>query len=223
MGNNSSKKGFQRSKTLHKPLSKNALDDLKKYYMIDTSALGRGAFGKVFKAESITDHSFEVAIKVLTKKHMSKTDINEIYSEVQILNSLDHPNIVKYYEVYEDKKSLYIVMEYCSGSNLYEKLTYQGIKYSETECAKLAQQLLLSVHHCHSSKITHRDIKLENIMITEDSQAKLIDFGLSKNATQADIMKSMTGTPYYMAPEVFESDKYGNAVDLWSLGVVLFT
>ena len=204
-------------------MSKNALEDIKKYYTMESTALGRGAFGKVFKAVSLTDKSFQVAIKVLNKKNMSKNDIKEINGEVQILNQLDHPNIVKYFEVYEDKKLLYIVMEYWSGSNLYEKLTYQGIRYNETDCAKLAQQLLLAVHHCHSSKITHRDIKLENIMLTEDNHTKLIDFGLSKNATQQEMMKSMTGTPYYMAPEVFENEKYGSAVDIWSLGVVLFT
>ena len=82
---------------------------------------------------------------------------------------------------------------------------------------------MLALHHCHSSGVTHRDIKLENIMITDDNIVKLIDFGLSKNATAEELMKSMTGTPYYMAPEVFESESYGSAVDLWSLGVVLFT
>jgi serine/threonine protein kinase len=223
MGSNNSKGKLQRGKTVIRPMSKVALDEVKKYYTIDPNALGKGAFGKVFQAQSITDESFKVAIKVLTKTNMSEKDIEELGSEVQILNQLDHPNIVKYYEVYEDKKSLYLVMEYCSGSNLYEKLTYQGVKYSEVDCAKMAQQLLLALHHCHSSKITHRDIKLENIMVTDDSAMKLIDFGLSKTATKEELMKSMTGTPYYMAPEVFEDEIYGSEVDLWSLGVVLFT
>ena len=93
-------------------MSKNALEDIKKYYTMESTALGRGAFGKVFKAVSLTDKSFQVAIKVLNKKNMSKNDIKEINGEVQILNQLDHPNIVKYFEVYEDKKLLYIVMEY---------------------------------------------------------------------------------------------------------------
>lgn len=97
------------------------------------------------------------------------------------------------------------------------------MKYTETECAKLAQKLLLALHHCHSSGITHRDIKLENIMITDENQVKMIDFGLSKNATTEELMNSMAGTPYYMAPEVFENNSYGSSVDLWSLGVVLFT
>jgi len=133
MGSSNSKKKLYKSKTVFRPMSKVALDEIKKHYMVSSTALGRGAFGKVFKAQSLTDENFRVAIKVLNKKNMKEKDIEELGGEVQILNQLDHKNIVRYYEVYEDKKSLYLVMEYCSGSNLYERLTYQGIKYSETE------------------------------------------------------------------------------------------
>jgi calcium-dependent protein kinase len=112
MGSANSKRAGKRGQTVIRPMSKVALDEVKKYYKIESHALGKGAFGKVFKAESITDNTFTVAIKVLTKRNMSESDIKELGSEVQILNSLDHPNIVKYYEVYEDKKSLYLVMEY---------------------------------------------------------------------------------------------------------------
>lgn len=93
-------------------MSKVALDEIKKHYKINSTALGKGAFGKVFKAQSITDENFRVAIKVLSKKKMNAKDIEELGGEVQILNQLDHKNIVNYYEVYEDKKSLYLVMEY---------------------------------------------------------------------------------------------------------------
>jgi calcium-dependent protein kinase len=223
MGSNNSKGKLLRGKAVIRPLFKVALDEVKKCYKVDSATLGKGAFGKVFKAESLTDESYRVAIKELSKVNMNKKDIIDLGNEVQILNQLDHPNICKYYEVYEDKKYLYLVMEYWSGSNLYEKLTYQGIKYTETDCAKMTQQLLLALHHCHSSKVTHRDIKLENIMITDDNIIKLIDFGLSKTANKEELMKSMSGTPYYMAPEVFDEDNYGPEVDLWSLGVVLFT
>lgn len=133
MGSNNSKRSASKGKMVIRPMSKVALDEVKKYYKVDTTALGKGAFGKVFKAQSLTDSTFQVAIKVLNKKNMTEKDIEELGSEVQILNTLDHPNIVKYYEVYEDKKSLFLVMEYCSGSNLYEKLTYQSVKYNETE------------------------------------------------------------------------------------------
>lgn len=112
MGSNHSKKGIVRGKNVIRPLSNVALDEIKKYYEVDSATLGKGAFGKVFKARSLTDKNFQVAIKVLDKSNMSSRQIKGIGSEVQILNQLDHPNIVKYYEVFEDKKSLYLVMEY---------------------------------------------------------------------------------------------------------------
>ena len=111
MGNGNTKRN-QRGKTVIRPMSKVAMDEIKKHYNIDSSSIGKGAFGKVFKAQSLTDKSFTVAIKMLSKSNMSAKDIKELGSEVHILNQLDHPNIVKYYEVYEDKKSLYLVMEY---------------------------------------------------------------------------------------------------------------
>jgi len=112
MGSGSSKRSTSKSKAIIRPMSKVALDEIKKYYKIDSTALGKGAFGKVFMAESITDKTFKVAIKVISKKNMKKKDVEELGEEVQILNQLDHPNIVKYHELYEDKKSLYLVMEF---------------------------------------------------------------------------------------------------------------
>ena len=114
-------------------------------------------------------------------------------------------------------------MELWKGMNLYEKLANDGKRFSEYDCAKLMQKILLALHHWHTSGITHRDIKLENIMITKDNQVRLIDFGLSKNASIEEMMKSMSGTPYYMAPEIFTDKKYDSSVDIWSLGVVLYT
>mmetsp|Transcript_39669 Transcript_39669/g.45549 ORF Transcript_39669/g.45549 Transcript_39669/m.45549 type:complete len:113 (+) Transcript_39669:32-370(+) len=112
MGSGSSKKPRIKSKSVFRPMSEDALEELKKFYEVEDTTLGKGAFGKVFKAQSLTDKNFQVAIKMLNKKNMSDNDIKELGSEVQILNQLDHPNIVKYYEVYEDKKNLFLVMEY---------------------------------------------------------------------------------------------------------------
>ena len=112
MGSGSSKRSIHKSKSVVRHVSKVAIDEIKKYYEINSTALGKGAFGKVFKAQSLTDENFRVAIKRLEKKNMGKKDIAELGDEVEILNQLDHKNIVNYYEVYEDKKYLYLVMEY---------------------------------------------------------------------------------------------------------------
>lgn len=154
--------------------------------------------------------------------NLTPDKIEEISSEVQILNSLDHPNIVKYYEIYEDSEYLYIVMENCTGINLYEKVT-QSEKINEEKICKVAQNLLRAVNHCHSNGVIHRDIKLENIIVDKYDNPKLVDFGLSKSASASQILKSMAGTPYYMAPEIMGGKTYTNKVDLWSLGVVFYT
>mmetsp|Transcript_11972 Transcript_11972/g.13610 ORF Transcript_11972/g.13610 Transcript_11972/m.13610 type:complete len:248 (-) Transcript_11972:598-1341(-) len=184
--------------------------------------VAKGAFGRVYKACSITDEDTLFAIKHLDISSMKAKQINEISSEVQILNSLDHPNIVKYYEIYEDREALYIVMEQCVGYTIYDKIA-AGQRMTETEICKIAQQLLRAINHCHAHKITHRDIKLENIIVNDYGECKLIDFGLSKTATSEQILKSMAGTPYYMAPEILTSRNYDEKVDIWSLGVVFYT
>lgn len=111
MGGGSSKNSNIRGKNIFRPISEDALQDLQKFYTFGKEQLGSGAFGKVFKGKSVTDPTFEVAIKLINKKNMSEKDFNKLGSEMQILHRLDHPNIVKYYEAYEDKTSVYLVME----------------------------------------------------------------------------------------------------------------
>jgi serine/threonine protein kinase len=110
---------------------------------------------------------------------------------------------VKYYEIYEDSKALYIVMEDCQGRTIYDKITSDD-SFSEQQCCKIAEQLLRALNHCHSNGVTHRDIKIENIIVNDYGDSKLIDFGLSKGATSKQILRSMAGTPYYMAPEILQ-------------------
>lgn len=118
--NNGNVKKPSRAKTRAK--TKHAAKEIKRLYKIDTHVLGAGAFGKVFLAEGIIDKKIKVAIKVLNKKHMTNAEIEEIGDEVFILGSLDHPNVCKYYETYEDHRYLYLVMEYCPGGELFDYL-----------------------------------------------------------------------------------------------------
>ena len=110
-----------------------------------------------------------------------KDDLDSIKEEVSILTKLDHPNIVKYYETYGDVKYMYLVMEYCSGGELFDKITAQKEKsFQEGEVANIMNKLLRAISHCHASGVVHRDIKPQNIMYGRDGEIKLIDFGLSK-------------------------------------------
>ena len=143
--------------------------------------------------------------------------------EVAILHSLDHPNIVKYYETYNDQKYIYLVMEYITGMPLFEKITKQENQtFGEHQAARYMRGLFQAINHCHAQNIVHRDIKPDNIMITADNTVRLIDFGLSKATKNNKNMTTVAGTPFYMAPEVLEGS-YSAKADIWSLGVLLYT
>lgn len=106
-----------------------------------------------------------------------------IKDEVSILTKLDHPNIVKYYETYDDLKYMYLVMEYCPGGELFERIAKsENQQFNESDAAQVISKLVRAVVHCHANNITHRDIKPENIMYGADGEIKLIDFGLSKQS-----------------------------------------
>lgn len=199
------------------------VNELKQNYIIDgkTKVLGSGAFGKVFMTTNKVDTSLKVAIKVLDKEKLRES-IECIMEEVAILNTLDHPNIVKYYETYDDSKYIYLVMEYISGCQLFDKITQQkNQNFTEFEACKYMRELVSSINHCHAQGIIHRDIKPENIMITNENTVRLIDFGLSK-VSKYRKLTTIAGTPYYMAPEVLQGN-YSTKADIWSLGVLLYT
>ena len=163
-----------------------------------------------------------MAVKVLDKSKLSDS-LDMLIDEVAILNALDHPNIVKYYETYNDKKYLYLVMEYVTGMPLFDKISQaEGNSFTEAVAARYMKDLFKAISHCHAQNIVHRDIKPDNIMITENNNVRLIDFGLSKAPRTNEKLTTRAGTPYYMAPEVL-AGSYCLKADLWSLGVVLYT
>ena len=140
----------------------------------------------------------------------------------------DHPNIIKLYETFEDKKNLYFIMEECSGGELFQRLAMNAMEnklYTEKVAASLMKQILEAVNYLHFHGVSHRDLKPENILLSsmdENSQLKLIDFGLSQVLkTMEDIMKGEVGTLYYMAPEVILGN-YDEKCDVWSCGVILY-
>ena len=197
---------------------------LKSNYKISPQSriLGAGTFGKVFLSESILDSEFQVAVKVVNKEKL-KGSLELLKEEVGILSRLDHPNIVRYYETFDDVKYMYIVMEYCNGGELLDRLTFQERKaFTEAEAARIMKKLFRAINHCHASGVIHRDIKPENIMYGRDGEVKLIDFGLSKIVkSKNSSLKTMAGTPFYMAPEVIKGE-YTSQCDVWSLGVLMY-
>ena len=138
------------------------------------------------------------------------------------MQKVDHPNIVKYYETYEDDRFIYLVMEMCPGGELIEKLTDKASKgMSEGMAAEAIDKLIRSLIHCHKQNIVHRDIKPENVMYDKQGEVKLIDFGLAKQVVGNKKLHTVAGTPYFIAPEVLNGN-YGKECDYWSVGVLLY-
>ena len=197
-------------------------DYKKKYEYIST--IGNGTFGKVRLYRDRECRSINYAIKTIKKDVVNQHSIDSIKREVEILRSLDHPNIVKYFETYEEDSYLHIVMEYIPGDNLFKMITNKTyVSFTERDINEIMVYLLKSVLFLHHNGIVHRDIKPDNILFSvpgKYSSLKLIDFGLSipRNARKE---KYRVGTPYYMAPEMIVG-KYCYESDMWSIGVILY-
>lgn len=143
-------------------------------------------------------------------------------NEIKILKQLDHPNIVKLYEVYSDSSNIYLITEYLEGGELFD-LILKSKHFNENIAAKIMKQLLSAICYCHSKKIVHRDLKPENLLITKANsyEIKVIDFGLSRTFEAHKNMYSRMGTPFYIAPEVLKK-KYNEKCDMWACGVILY-
>ncbi len=179
--------------------------------------LGHGRYGRVLLGESSETHQ-QVAIKAISKENTDFTT-SRLREEIDILSQVDHPNIVKYLEHFESDKYLYIVMEYCSGGDLFHQIV-QREKFSEAEAAGIIQDILRGINHCHHMGIIHRDLKPENIMYSAEGVIKIIDFGLSMKEKSYSSEK-LAGTAYYIAPEILRDEIFTKACDIWSLGILL--
>ncbi|KOO32313.1 calcium-dependent protein [Chrysochromulina tobinii] len=194
--------------------------------------LGSGMSGSVFTAVSRRTH-VRHAIKTLNIQQMGVEGMEELRREVSAMRRLDHPNIVRLFETYEDHKrgQIIMVLELCSGGELVNKLMEQPQNrgLSERDAAGLVTKMLSALLHCHQHDVVHRDIKLDNFVYestAQDAELKLIDFGLSHVAArgrgEVETMTGRVGTLSYMAPEVLLRHPYTAACDMWSLGVVAF-
>ncbi|KAJ3074116.1 hypothetical protein HDU98_012054 [Podochytrium sp. JEL0797] len=191
--------------------------------------LGKGNFATVFLARH-TKTSSSCAVKVLTKKLFSGKPklIQNIEQEISILRLLEHPCIIKIHQVYDLPKSINIVMEFAKGGELFDRIISCG-HFSERDTRIVMTQLFSALEYLHARNIVHRDLKPENILLAseaaDDWRIKISDFGLAKLVPEKDYLKTLCGTPNYVAPEVLnkQGDRaYGSPVDLWSCGVILY-
>ena len=160
---------------------------------------------------------------MIDKLQLDENEKVRLKYEIDILKNLTHPNIVRLYEVYENKSSIYLVTELCDGCELFDEISKRE-HFNGNEAAHVTKQILQAIAYCHSQNIAHRDLKPENVLIDVKNRGaiKVIDFGTSHHFdSKTHTMTQMFGTPYYIAPEVLNG-KYNEKCDLWSVGVMLY-
>ena len=212
------KEGFNKEEFIGKVEGK--LED--KYEII--REIGSGGFSRCLEIKNKDTGAF-FACKELPKKNVS--DYEGLMREVNLMIKLDHPNIIKLYEVYETDTYLYLVMELCTGGELFDRIvanTEKGKLFTEKEAANIFKQMMSAINYCHKNGIVHRDLKPENLLLlnkSEDSPIKVIDFGMSKRFEASQMMTEKVGTAYYVSPEVLKGN-YDEKCDIWSAGVILY-
>ncbi|CAJ1422038.1 unnamed protein product [Effrenium voratum] len=192
------------------------------HYQMDKKKLGEGSYGSVCKATNISTKAIR-AVKTIAKTQMK--NIERFKQEIAIMKMMDHPNIIKLYESFEDLRNIYLVMELCAGGELFDRIIESG-HFSEVQAAILMQQIIRAIYYMHENHIAHRDLKPENFLFMtkdpiEKNFLKIIDFGLSCKFTPDQALTTKAGTPYYVAPQVL-AGKYDQQCDIWSCGVIMY-
>lgn len=199
------------------------------YYLIDKKVMGEGSYGSVCRGQDKTTKAIR-AIKAIDVSKLS--DPKRFEDEIGIQQALDHPHIVKLYEVFRDAKKVYLVMELCTGGELFDRIVDEaeahgdGTAFDERGASTYMHQILGAMTYLHGQNYVHRDIKPENFLLASkarDAAIKVIDFGLAKvyEPGSATLMKTKAGTPYYVAPQVLQG-KYDEKCDVWSCGVIAY-
>lgn len=185
--------------------------------------LGRGAYAVVKEGLSMRDGK-TFAIKIVNKELLDSKDEIALQREIKILKTLKHPNIIRLHEVYFELDHYYLVTEMMKGGELFNRIVEKK-SYCEMESKNLAKSLFNAISHCHSKKIAHRDLKLENLLLVHkgnDAEIKIADFGFAKKMKKPNSLRTKCGTPTYIAPEILNEEYYGLEVDNWSLGVIIY-
>ncbi|ETO17436.1 Protein kinase domain containing protein [Reticulomyxa filosa] len=191
-------------------------------YWIEAGKLGEGSFARVRKITRKHDRK-PFALKVIKKAGKSKEDLDALQKEIEILRKLNHKNVVRLTDWVETKKRIHMVVEFCNGGDVFERILKKKT-FSEWEASHVVQQVAEGLDHIHSKGIVHRDLKPDNLMYLDsspDAEIKIIDFGLAGDCSKSPL-KTPCGTAHYVAPEVLSQIPYDTQADMWSLGVIIY-
>lgn len=189
-------------------------------YMYNNIIIGKGAFSTVYKGIDIDTDDF-VAIKVIRKDSLSEELIRRLEEEIELMIKLEHTNIVQFVDFLNDTDNFYIILEYCSGGDLYHLI--KNGRLSEDVARNYMKQLTTVLLYLRKNNIVHRDLKPQNILLTCDKKIlKLTDFNFAKESGENDLSQTLCGSPLYMAPEIALKYKYSTKSDLWSVGMILY-
>lgn len=183
--------------------------------------IGKGNFAIVKLATHIITKS-KVAIKIIDKSQLDEDNLKKIFREIQIMKLLNHPHIIRLYQVMETERMIYLVTEYASKGEIFDHLVANG-RMMEPEAREKFKQIVAAVSYCHRRCVVHRDLKAENLLLDSEMNIKIADFGFSNHFESGILLSTWCGSPPYAAPELFEGKEYdGPKADIWSLGVVLY-
>lgn len=164
------------------------------------------------------------AIKIVTKSKLSEEDEVALQDEIDILKKLEHPNIIRLFDVFDEKENYYLITEKMMGGELFDRIVQKTI-YNEKEARDVSRILIEALRYCHERHIVHRDLKPENLLLAsedDDISIKIADFGFAKRCTKPKSLKTQCGTPGYVAPEILKGILYDSQADMWSLGVIIY-
>ncbi|CAK0804954.1 unnamed protein product [Prorocentrum cordatum] len=192
------------------------------YSFRDTQKLGQGGYGAVYRATQRATGT-ERAVKRMSSRTPHQS--SRCMREVSIMNAVDHPNIVKLVETFQDSRNTYLVVELCRGGDLLSRMVAYGGSFSEQNTAMVLQQIFRGTLYLHQCSIAHRDLKPDNLLFANDvpvhgNTVKIIDFGLARTCNEGQILMTKVGTPIYVAPEVLAGRGYDKQCDNWSTGIV---
>lgn len=188
-----------------------------KYYTIQ-SKIGAGSYSKVYKAVDSETKTL-VAIKIITTSKLNASLIQRLSKEIEILKQLKHTNIIALLNYSITDKHIYLVMDFCNGGTVGDKI---GKLTTESQVKEVVKQIIDGMLYLQNKNILHRDIKPANILFTTENIVKIIDFGFSSDLKDSDMYSTICGTPMYMSPELLKCESYNKKTDLWSLGVITY-